>query len=311
MKSFMTLSFFFIITISLAQNNIVSEEIMLKNDSIQLPGTLTYSKTLKIQPLVIFIHGSGNVDRNGNQGPQYQASYIKQLSEVLNRNDIAFYRYDKRTSTASNMKFIMKELSFNKFVEDAKLAINKFKGDSRFSGITLIGHSQGALVAMLSSEAGVDKYISLAGPSEAFDITITKQVRIQNGDSLANIVESHFKELKTTGTIAKVNPSLMAMFNKPTQPFLISWAAYNPSEEIKKITVPTLIINGTKDLQVFEEDAQTLHKAKPDAKLVLIKNMNHVLKTIINDDDNSKSYSSPDFPLSEILVTTIAEFIKK
>ncbi|MFK7832382.1 MAG: alpha/beta hydrolase [Winogradskyella sp.] len=295
-----------------SQSQIIEEEILLKNDSVQLPGTLSYNKTLESQPLVIFIHGSGNVDRNGNQaGINAKANYIKQLSTLLNNENIAFYRYDKRTSTVSNMKFIMRELSFDKFVEDAKLTINNFKDDSRFSSITLIGHSQGSLVGMLSSVTGVDKYISLAGPSAAFDVIITKQIRLQNGDSIANIVESHFEELKTTGTIAKVDLNLMSMFNKPTQPFLVSWAAYNPSEEIKKVIVPTLIINGTKDLQVSVEDAKQLKQSKDDAELVIIENMNHVLKTIINDEDNLKSYNSPNFPLSEKLVSTITAFIKK
>ena len=67
------------------------------NDSIKLPGTLSYNKDLKSQPLVIFIHGSGNVDRNGNQsGVNVQANYIKQFRDSVNKYDIAFFSYDKR-----------------------------------------------------------------------------------------------------------------------------------------------------------------------------------------------------------------------
>tara|TARA_R110002049_G_scaffold305723_1_gene503084 strand:- start:467 stop:1402 length:936 start_codon:yes stop_codon:yes gene_type:complete len=311
MKSLITFSFLFIVTTCFAQNQIALEEIQLKNDSVVLPGTLSYNKELQPQPLAIFIHGSGGVDRNGNQGPQFQANYIKQLSEALNKNNIAFYRYDKRTATMSNMKFIMKELTFDKFIEDAKIVINKFKNDPRFSSITLIGHSQGSLVAMLASDVGVDNYISLAGASKAFDITITKQIRIQNGDSLANIAEHHFKELRETGNIAEVNPSMLAVFSKPNLPFIKTYAAYEPTEEIKKINIPTLILNGTKDIQIFEEDANNLHKAKPDAKLVIIENMNHVLKTITKEDDNKSSYTTPDFPISEELVNVITTFIKQ
>ena len=39
--------------------------------------------------------------------------------------------------------------------------------------------------------------------------------------------------------------------------------------------------------------------------------MNHVLKTITKEEDNLKSYTSPDFPLSEELITIIEAFIKQ
>lgn len=308
----LTLTLLLISFIGFSQSDITSEEFLLKNDSIQLPGTLSYNKTIKQQPLVIFIHGSGNVDRNGNQAGMANANYIKQLSEKLNTNGIAFYRYDKRTSNRANMKFLMKGISFNDFVEDAKIAILNFKEDNRFSSITLIGHSQGSLIAMLASTVGITNYISLAGPSKPIDVTMTEQIRKQNGDSIAQLVDTHFKELKTTGTIEKVDPNLMALFNKTNQPFFTSWIKYSPTEEVSKLSgLPILIINGTKDLQVFPSDAEALNKANTKSKIKLIENMNHVLKTIINDEDNLKSYYKAEYPLSEELVKTISEFIKK
>ncbi len=298
-------------TLGFSQSEITSEDILLMNDSIKLPGSLTYNKTLKKQSLAIFIHGSGSVDRNGNPPSTTGANYIKQLSEALNKNDIAFYRFDKRTATRDNMKFLMKGISFNDFVADIKLILNHFKSDERFSDITLIGHSQGSLIGMLASANNTDKFVSLAGPSESIDKTMTNQIRKQNGDSIANIVGSHFKELKSTGKVEKVDPNLMAIFNPINQKFFSSWMAYEPTEEILKVNIPIVIINGTKDLQVFESDANKLYEAKPNSSLKIIKNMNHMLKTITQDADNLKSYSSPDFQLSEELVNVITEFIKK
>lgn len=296
----------------LAQNNIVSEEILLINDSIKLPGTLTYDKNIKKQPLIIFIHGSGNVDRNGNQaGVNSNANYIKLLSDSLTERGIAFYRYDKRTATLENLKFAMNDLNFNRFVEDVELAINHFKNDSRFSSVSLIGHSQGSLIGMLASKSNVKKLISLAGPSDAFDVVLIKQVRTQNGDSIANIVENHFRQLKEKGSIDNLDPNLAGMFNKPNQTFFTSWIGYIPSEEIKKVNIPILVINGDKDLQVMPEDATILHQASNGSELKIIQNMNHVLKTIEKDEDNIKSYTSSAYPLSSELIRAIEEFIKK
>ncbi len=301
----------FLSSVMYAQNEIISEDYALTNDSIKLPGTLTYDKSINDQPLVIFVHGSGNVDRNGNQGVAVRANYIKQLSEALNQNGIAFYRYDKRTANKANMKFLMSGITFSDFVDDVKVAVNNFKVDSRFSSISLIGHSQGSLVAMLALSEKVDKYISLAGPASPIDETITAQLRKQNGDSIANIADSHFKELRKTGTIENVNPMLYQIFNPQNLPFFKSWIKYNPKQEIQKTETPTLIINGNKDIQVSQEEAEILHQAKANSKLVIIEDMNHVLKTIEKDEDNLKSYSSPDFPLSEKLVNVITDFLKK
>ncbi len=66
-----------IINISTSFAQITSEEILIKNDGIELPGTLTFSE--EKTPLLIWIHGSGQVDRNDNQLEQnVKANYIKQ-----------------------------------------------------------------------------------------------------------------------------------------------------------------------------------------------------------------------------------------
>jgi uncharacterized protein len=293
-------------TVCYGQSKITSEEILIHNDSIELPGTLTYSNTKT--PLVIWIHGSGNVDRNGNQGTVVKANYIKQFRDEINTQDIAFYSYDKRTSNPKNFKFL-KGVLIDSFVDDAKKVIDYFKNDNRFSEIILVGHSQGSLIAMLASK-NTNKYISIAGPSTSIDKTIIEQITNQNA-TFGKVAEAHFKELFETGDIKQVNPLLVSVFSKPNFPFLINWAKYNPTEEIQKITIPTLIINGTKDLQVKIEDANALHTALPSSELVLIENMNHVLKNIEKDADNMNSYYSEKFSLSQKLITTIVAFIKK
>ncbi|WP_298904912.1 alpha/beta hydrolase [uncultured Psychroserpens sp.] len=295
-----------------SQQGLISEDILLENGTIKLPGTLTYNSNLNQQPLVIFVHGSGNVDRDGNQASAgANPNYIKQLSDSLAVRNIAFYRYDKRSATTENLELVIKDSRFNYYVDDVNIVINSFKDDKRFSSITLIGHSQGSLVAMLADQTHVSKYISLAGAGHPLDVALVKQVRLQNGDSIANLVKSHFNELSEKGFIEKVDPNLMALFNKPAQPFILSWMKYNPIDEIKKLKMPILILNGDKDIQVFVEDAEVLHKASPNSKLVIIKNMNHTLKTITEDTEQMVSYTTPNVPLSEELVTTIEDFIKQ
>lgn len=296
--------FLFVWSFTNAQNNIVSEEVLITNDSIQLPGTLTYAK--ENIPLIIWVHGSGNVDRNGNQGTIIKANYIKQFRDSINKHHIAFFSFDKRTANPNNTKFL-KETLFYDLVKDVQKVITHFKADNRFSEIVLIGHSQGSLIAMLASEK-TDRYISLVGPAESIDKTLIQQINKQ-APFLVDITKAHIKELKETGAIKDVNPMLLSLFKKNNQPFLANWMQYNPSEEIKKLTIPMLIISGTKDIQIKEEDANMLHKANEKSTLVIIKNMNHVLKNIAVDADNMKSYYSADYALSKRLIATIVAFI--
>ncbi|WP_052172387.1 alpha/beta hydrolase [Psychroserpens jangbogonensis] len=291
--------------------NLRAKEVLVMNDSIKLPGTLTYNPYLNKQPLVIFVPGSGNPDRNGNQ-PQFgvNGNYIKSLSYALAIKDIAFFRFDKRNVTPSNIKHILKSYEFNDLVNDIKAVINTFKNNKTFSSITLIGHSQGSLVSMMAADENINKFISLAGLGESVDITIVKQLNAQSPD-LAKIAEQHIEELNSTGTIKEVNPMLVGLFAKQNHQFLISYLPLDPNEEIKKLNIPILIINGSKDLQVKVEDAHNLHNANPKSELVIIDKMNHVLKIIEKDEDNLASYMTPDFMLSEELVEVIETFIKK
>ncbi len=307
MKTKFLYLFLFVWSFTNGQSKVISEEILIKNDSIELPGTLTFTDTKT--PLVIWVHGSGNVDRNGNQaGVNIKANYIKQFRDEVNKENIAFFSFDKRTATKRNIAF-SKDITFDAFIEDLNIVINHFKNDNRFSKIILVGHSQGSLIAMLASKNAA-KYISIAGPSTSIDKTIIQQITAQSPE-FGKIAEAHFKELVETGDIKQVNPLLVSVFAKQNFAFLISWAKYNPSEEIKKLKIPVLIINGTKDLQVKIEDANALHKANPTSELVIIENMNHVLKNIEKDADNMSSYYSPDFEILKKVVTTIVAFIKK
>ena len=291
----------FTIATSLAQ--VKSEEININNQAIQLPGTLTYSEGKS--PLITWIHGSGGVDRNGN-APQY----IKQFREAINKKGIAFFSYDKRTANPKNALFLKEDgVLITDFVSDAKEVVNHFKDDKRFSEIILTGHSQGSLIAMMALD-NVDKYISIAGAGETIDKTLVRQITAQSAE-FGKLTATYLKELKETGEIKEVNPNLMSLFAPQNQPFLTSWIELNPLEEIKKVKIPTLIINGDKDLQVQIADAENLKTAKPDAELVIIKNMNHVLKRIEKDEDNMKSYMSADFLISKELINTITTFVLK
>ena len=303
------ITFLSVLSSVMVYSQITSEEITINNYEIQLPGTLTYSS--ETSPLLIWVHGSGNVDRNGNQaGMTVGANYIQQVREKLTASGFAFFSYDKRTANPKNIGFMQQNgVLIGDFVDDVIEVINHFKKRKKFSSITLIGHSQGSLISMLAS-ADVDKVISLAGPAESIDQTIIRQVSGQSKE-LGELCVSYFKQLKDSGEIKKVDPRLITLFAKPNQPFFKSWIEKDPVKIIKNLDKPILIINGDKDLQVPTSEAKTLHEANSKSALVIIKNMNHVLKEIEKSEDNLASYRNPIFPISKELIVTITRFVKE
>ena len=252
----------------------------------------------------MWIHGSGAVDRDGKP-----SNYIQQFREAINKKNIAFFSYGKRTANPKNTPFFEDGIYLNDFVLDAQEVVNYFKKNNQFSSIILLGPSQDSLVAMKALE-NANKFISLAGTGEPINKTLIRQLSAQN-PALGTIAKNHFKELKETGEIKDVNPNLLSIFAKPNQAFWLSWMQLNPVKEIEKIKKPTLILNGDKDFQVLISDAENLKIAKPNASFKIIKNMNHVLKNVTNKEDNYKSYTNPDFPISTELISVIVKFVNK
>ncbi|HMT03616.1 MAG TPA: alpha/beta hydrolase, partial [Burkholderiales bacterium] len=62
----------------------------------------------------------------------------------------------------------------------------------------------------------------------------------------------------------------MSLFRPSVLPYLKSWFKIKPQDEIKKLKCPILIINGTKDMQVAEKNAQSLKDANPQATLLIV-----------------------------------------
>ncbi|GGG40596.1 alpha/beta hydrolase [Dokdonia pacifica] len=263
--------------------------------------------------LVIIIPGSGPTDRNGNQQLTRNNS-LRILAEKLTASGIATFRYDKRVLTLLKKGALQEEkLRFDDFVDDAVAAINYFSSRNKYRNIYIVGHSQGSLVGMIAAQQSeISGFISLAGPGQTIDQTILSQIELQMPD-LKDKAKDAFIQLKENGKVKKYSPALSSIFRPETQPFMASWMQYDPKVEIQKLQIPVLIVNGTNDIQVDTNEATSLKEVKSDASLVLIENMNHVLRIIEGTDslENTKSYNEPKRPISEELINAITDFVTK
>lgn len=279
--------------------------------SPEIEGTILLPENIERPPLAILIGGSGPVDRDGNQ-PMVKNNSLKLLAEGLVKKGIATFRYDKRiVKQLQKGVFTEENIRFEDFIRDAIDVIDYFKRSNAFSKLVVVGHSQGSLVGMVASYDKADAFVSIAGAGQEIDDVIVDQLEKQ-APGLKDNARSAFDDLRANGIAVQYSPGLASIFRASLQPFLISWMKYNPQEELSKLEMPILIVNGTKDLQVQVSEAELLHKAKPGAAFKIIDGMNHIFRKIEGDDiDNSKTYSNPSLPIMEELVDTLADFINK
>ena len=260
--------------------------------------------------LVILIAGSGPTNRDGNQIGLTNNS-LKLLAESLVNNGIAVYSYDKRIfAQMASGKLDEASLTFDNFIDDAKAVILYFKNQKKYHSITVAGHSEGALIGMVAANGNANAYISIAGAGRPIDEVLLEQIEKQ-APFLKEEVEKNLATLKSGNTFELKNQMLASLFRASVQPYMISWIKYNPQNEIKKMQIPSLLINGDKDIQVSVQDAQLLQQAQPNAQLHIIPNMNHIFKVIKGDDtENKASYTNPELPICVELTSIITTFIR-
>jgi predicted alpha/beta hydrolase len=266
-------------------------------------------------PVALIIAGSGPTDRDGNSpGPAGKRNSHRMLAEALAAEGIASVRYDKRGIAASAIKDQKEvDMRFADLVVDAAAWITQLRNDARFSSVTVVGHSEGSLIGMLAARvARADAFISIAGIARRLSDVLRDQLKAQPlTPELVTVSETILQGLEAGKTTATVPPVFNALYRPSVQPYLISVFAYRPSVEIAALRVPTLLVQGTTDIQVPVTEAEALKAARPEATLRVIEGMNHVLKTAPADRAaNIATYSDPDRPLSDGLATTLTSFIR-
>ncbi len=293
--------------------NFTESETILKTSTGDIHGTLTLANTSNPSPLVIIIAGSGPTDRNCNSIAGVHSDAYKMLAEGFAMNGISTLRYDKRGIGASKTAMMSEsDLRFETYVMDIVNWISMLKTDERFSEIILLGHSEGSLLGMIAAEKNpVSAYISVAGPGKSADKILKEQLEGKLPPALMDESNRILDSLRIGKTIANFNPSLISLYRPSVQPYMISWIKYDPSIEIAKLNIPILLIQGTTDLHVSENDAKLLAAAKPTAKLLIIDKMNHILKESEADvQQNMSTYQNPKLALKSGLVNKIVNFIK-
>lgn len=269
-------------------------------------------------PVVLIVPGSGPTDRDGNSPLGITAQSYKLLAEALAQRGIASVRIDKRGMFASEGAVPdPNDVTVSDYVADLESWADTIAQRSGGQCIWLLGHSEGGLISMAAAAKDPARYCGLllvASPG----VNTGEVIRAQLAANPANApimpqVDTIIAKLKAGESVplGEMHPGLIPLFGPQVQGFVGSLLRQEPAELIGAHDLPVLIVNGREDLQTPAADAQTLAAARPDAKLVLLDGVNHVLKQVPNGSraENIASYSDPDLPLAPSVADAIADFV--
>lgn len=291
-------------------------------DAVNTEFTVTRSKTTlygtlvkpagakKNTPLVLLIAGTGQMNRDLNLGLGRGSDAYKMLADSLAAAGIASVRFDKRGVGASEAALKHDSLlKFEDHILDVIAFLEKIRGSRQFGPIYLAGHSEGALVALaVANRSKVHGVICLEAPGERSDIALKKQLT-KNTPGQPTEVDTILSQIRAGHRVKVQNKYLVTVFRPSIQPYMSSLFSYDPQVELKKVTVPVLLINGTHDLQVPVENVRLLQQANPVANVKLIGGMNYMLKEVPEElDQNVASYNNPTLPVSAALVQEMIRF---
>ena len=293
--------------------NAQESPVTLQTKSGSLAGTLLLPANAS-GPLAValIIAGSGPTDRDGNTTmlPGKNNS-LKLVAEALAQHGVASLRYDKRGiagSAAAGPK--ESDLRFTTYVDDAAEWLEWLRRDTRFSRRVVVGHSEGSLIGILAAQRSpVSLVVSLAGGGRPIGDVLDEQLSRALPAPLLADARRIMGELKAGKTVDSVPPPLAPVFRPSVQPYMISWLPIDPSQEVGRLTVPVLVVQGTTDTQVSAVDAERLAKGNSRATLELVDGMNHVLKEVRETGKQAASYSDPSLPLHPKLVEILSRAV--
>ncbi|MBE9606802.1 alpha/beta fold hydrolase [Acetobacteraceae bacterium H6797] len=266
-------------------------------------------------PLVLIIPGSGPTDRDGNNSLGIRAAPYRLLAQGLAARGMASVRIDKRGMFGSREAQADPDaVTIEDYADDLAAWIATLRRESYLTPPWLLGHSEGGLVALAATKAGVEVsgLILVATSGRRLGDVLRAQLAANPANAplmpeaermIAGLEKG--ERMPADGLAAPLRP----LFAAAIQDFLISAMALDPVALFAASKAPALIVQGGQDLQVTQEDALLLKGVRPDAPLRLLPSMNHVLKDVPagNRKANLAAYANPSLPLAAGLVASIED----
>ncbi|MED1203474.1 alpha/beta hydrolase [Heyndrickxia acidicola] len=273
------------------------EEIEIKGKTA-IHGTLTIPSSQQTErfPAVLFLAGSGPIDRNGN-GPKgkYQFNLYKELAERIAGFGFVTFRYDKRGTGRSKEKLVSAGLW--DLVEDAEESYLFLKNHPNVdpARIVVLGHSEGTIIGTALSErqeigglllasggaANLNEFLSFQRKLSYKELMNAKGLKGLLARKLVNVEKQEMKVQKWTDKMIHSNKDVykVLFFFKQPAKWMREHFAYDTRSALRKLDCPVMAISGDKDPLVEPELIGELPSlVKGPSASYYIKDMEHGLR---------------------------------
>lgn len=287
--------------------------VSLPSQPAPLHGTLLTPEGAP-KAVAVMLPGSGPTDRNG-EGPGNRSASTRLMAEALAGQGIATLRMDKRGVGESRAAMTAEaDVRFDTMVEDALAWTAEAVRQTGLPCAWLVGHSEGALVALVAAqraEAPICGLVLVAGAGRPAGDVLREQLNASLPDALKPDAMRALDDLEA-GRTTQAPEALAAVFRPSVQPYLMSWLPLDPAKLAADYGGPILIVQGDHDIQIPISDAERIAAAQPRAELARFEGMNHVLKIAPADRaGNIATYADPDLPLAPGVAEAVGGFILK
>ena len=276
--------------------------------------------------VVLIVPGSGPTDRDGNSPLGVTARPYVLLAEGLADRGIPSVRIDKRGMFASSRAVAdPNAVTLSDYADDIVawsqaigLSFSGRTDDAALPCLVLAGHSEGGLVSLVAAPrlANLCGLVLLATPGRPTGEVLRDQLRANFAEGTvldAALAAITSLEAGQSVDVRGLHPALRSLFAPGVQGFLIDLMSRDPAQLASVLTVPTLVLQGKRDLQIKEGNAVRLSEALDRGELVLLPDVNHVLKTVASDDRaaNLATYADPSLPLAPGVTKAVADFVDR
>lgn len=285
------------------------EDVTISGPVTSIGATVTIPKGEGPFPAVLFLAGSGAHDRHGLSG-EIDIGY-HEIVDFLSEQGFVGLRYDSRGAGSTRYGKDILDLGLTALIADAQACLDYLRSRPEVDSdrIFFIGHSQGGIIALSLAGNPSNKpegIVLIATPGRGLDEIMQEQLKFQSNklglsdEQTAN----QLKDLTTFIQLARTDQEL-----KPgdipdhlsglirNQTWLREHLENLPTDLIKGVRCPVLILQGEKDFQVSVTDANNLlaaaRNADIDSELVLFPELDHLLKAV-SGEKGMKAYYEKD-----------------